>query len=545
MDEGAPGVRLAKFALTNLLDYVHDTENLSVIRAASKQLDDVARAVGTTVLPTGALVYAASSEALFKLDPSAEADLQAIADAVDDACRKAPYVTAVLKHVDPQPGWTLERSLACLDNQLRRAQMQQASVVPGDLTGKGPCGLDGVRPATIEGCWVGDGKRLLSGHAASRLQSGRRQRGWRARQLFPRDVPDDVDMEEEAGSSWEESFEAFKHFSPEGPIASKMCVLHADGNRFGACRRRLTRVGDLTAFSTLVEAALTRTLQEALRDLWAQADAHKALPFHVLYWAGDEFSIVVPAAAGVAVAKKILTSFSQGVRDALGEIGDGDEHKRIDEATGEGALTLALGMLVCDSHQPIEAATAASRRLCERAKTALAEEGSEHRAAEKAENLVSFSVVESGSVAGADREEGHDTVRHPLTASGFCTLVDELSVLRLAGFSSGRAIALSAALAAPQGTPEEERSVRAATWKILSRAAWGDMEEAIQRKANDPKENPTKMGVDVALRTLRGLRPSSEGDCERDSQYVAPWPARRELWDYAVITPAGSRRPRP
>lgn len=532
MEDTTAGAVYVKLALTNLVEFMQDTENLSVVRASSKALDDLAKGVAR-VIDGGHVVYAEGSEALiaFSSLPAARAGAAAIEGmlaAPADPHKPETYCTAVVSVVEADPGESLVRSLDRLENGLRRDQMRQASVVPGVMTGREECGLEGVRPATTYG-WVGDGLRPLSGHVANRLVEGRRWRSWRAQQLFGEPAESEAPIEDgedrAARTVWDESFEGLARFAPPGPVAGKMCLLHVDGNRFGACRSGITSAEDLTALTVLVDDALRRSLEEALRHLWERAREAEALPFHILYWAGDEFGLVVPAAAGVATAEVILSTFSPSFTGALSVVEDGEQRARLIRAIGGETLTLAIGMVVCDSHEPIDRADRASRRLCESAKAETGVDLERVRSA-GAGNVIAFAVVESGMIP--DAPSGYRAwARSAMAVGEFRDLVEDVRMLKWAGFPTGRLHALAGLL--PSRASDVD--LGSAAWEILSRVDWGALAAAIEGGRDG-------LGPEVAEdweRRLAAMRPPDNKACGVGSPYLDPWLTRRELWDYVAL----------
>ena len=548
MDEATRGAVLAKLALTNIPGYVLDTENLSVIRASSDQLDRLARDTAEELSSDGVL-YAAGSEVLayFAAPCDEDSGVRALTQAFDAVTRRdpavsaaggRPLVTATCRAVRQGPDEPLDRAVMRVENRLRRAQMAQASVVPGELSGNVECGLDGVRPADVE-TWVGDGTRKVSRHAEARLRSGRVGRRLRVEQLLgPVDAPADLadgDASGAPGHQWDESFEGLERFSPPGIAHGKMCVLHVDGNQFGSVRTRLTLPQAWRELTGLVEDAMTGALRSALRDLWLRAHDVDALPVHILYFAGDEFRIVVPADAGVDVALGVLESFSGGftelVATRLPSLDDVAVREELSNVLEDATLTLAAGALFCDSHEPITSATTAAARLCDNAKRRLVDAATARQA--EAGNVVDFAVVESGMIPSSldDYREGHQSrpvapeepsrmLRYPLRRGEFRALVDDVRVLKRAGFSSGRA----AALVGLSLSTQCDKDVSEAAFKVFERVEWA----ALEGRLDDAE----------AVARLRVLRPHTQADCVPGSPFMTPWLARRELWDY--VDDAGS-----
>lgn len=544
MDATVDGVVLVKLALTNIAGYVLDTENLSVTRASSDRLDRLAREAAAA-LAGGEVIYAAGSEVLVYFDDLADPAeaVRRVAESFASVAEDAPLVTAVCEGVSRREGEDLDDALARLDNLLRRAQMAQCSVVPGRLTGSGECTLDGVRPAD-ETAWVGDRTRPVSAHTKRRLQEGRPGRRRRAEAIFGGDGGPERGgsadaAAEQATHRLDESLEGLGRFSPPGVMAGKMCVLQVDGNRFGAYRARLDDAGAWRVLTDLVETAMTASMRYALGDLWRRAGEMDALPVHILYCAGDEFRVIVPATAGVAAAGRILEAFSGQFAAALADVSDAAMRERLAGALEGESLTLAVGAVFCDLHEPITSATSAAGWLNESAKS-LIRTVADARSPE-AGNVVDFMVVESGMIPaslrgyreanlrrpaspGAASPDGpRGMLRGPLSSVAFAGLVEDVRVLRRAGFPTGRAAALATLLL----HEARDDQVEATAWELFERVEWPVLEDRLD-------------GDRDALARLRGLRPSAQAECRPGSPVLDPWLARREIWDYVDDQGGGS-----
>lgn len=521
-DEAHP--QLMRLAATNLFDYIFDTENLSVARASSYELEHLVDELVKSVDGVD-VVYVAASEALMVApnEKSAETACGTMRDAFLGGSSSLPCATAVLGRVALGEDASLATATARLENHLRRDQMRQASVVPAGLAGTGPCELDGVRPAT-ETLHVGSAKYRVSEHTHSRGRSGQAMRSTHA-----------VDLLDEAAADtsiadWDQSFEGLAAFAAPGPVAGKMCVLHADGNRFSDYRSRLLQPDHLGLFAKAVREAQRLTLRDALRGLWQQASAQRCLPFHLLYWAGDEFSLVLPAAHGLAVARELLESFSGHLRAELEATPDELARRALVDALGAGALTLAVGMVFCDSHQPIRRATALAEALCEEAKKRF-ERGADPNDPGTA-NVVDFVVIENGMVPDdlavhrsrhLARPDGTVAGMRPLDLEQFIDLLDDVAALKRVKFPTGRGHAFVEAILSCADGADGERRLQEACAKIYARVDW-DLIDAV---AQDSPEIRARMGR---------LRPLSVESCAAASVFVASWPERCDLWDYVSVT---------
>jgi hypothetical protein len=520
-DEDRP--QLLRFAATNLPEYIFDTENLSVIRAASDQLDQFVDGLSGVAGDTE-VVYAAASEALLTApsEAAAESAVAAVRKALLEGTASLPYATAVVGRVPADDGGSLAKAVSKLENRLRRAQLRQATVVPGDLHGKKPCELDGVRPAT-DVLHVGTDKLAVSAHTFARGRSGQALRSTRAL-----DLCGGMSMDSSI-AAWDQSFEALADFAPPGPVAGKMCVVQADGNRFTACRSRLKSVADLGHFSDAVREAQRRALSEALCGLWEHAPEKQSLPFHVLYWAGDEISLVLPAAHGLAACRSLLRSFSSHWRDVAAGHEGGSVRSALEGALKGGALTLAVGMVICDTHQPIRQVADLAGALCESAKSRFAAQADDAYDPE-AGNVMDFVVIENGMIPSdlaahrsrhLARPDGTIAGLRPLDVVQLTDLMDDVRALKTIDFPVGRGHAfVEAILGHDQG---DEQAVQDAFAKIYSRVDWDLVDAAAEGHP------------DIQARMDR-LRPRDNKDCAPGSVCVDSWPERRELWDYVSVT---------
>jgi len=503
---------LVKFAATNLYDYVLDTEDLSVIRGASNQLDDFVGKVPGALKRAGItveVVYVGASEILLDVDTNPDAAEEVIVKLLHDELKIATGAVASVELNDTKGD--LAKSMIRLEAKLRRAQLASPSVIPPPkCIGSKACEIEGVRPAGSHRARAD--REEVSDHTYQRYQRGREFRTRLLDQIFVDQSLAAVDTTE-----WEQSFEGLQTLNAGSTqsLRSKMCVMHADGNSFGKCREHLTEARQLTDFSKLVEQSLFETLRNGLSSLLDRGKALGILPFHILYLAGDEFALVFPAVDAVRVARALLSGFSTAVAERL----ESPEYVSVKSAI-KGTLTLSVGMVICDTHEPIQRATALARDLCEGAK-----EHVKDAFAPEAGNVIDFAVIESGFLpgsAGQHRKQSRtcewNTVSNggstlpirvaPLTRVAFDHLVEGVKTLKEADFPTSRMHRFC-------------RVIRESTTEK-------DMREACfatyQRIASEVKKK------------LDGkhIMPQSPADCSPASPFVISWFDRKAIWDYVL-----------
>lgn len=498
---------LVRFAFTNFGAFLLDTKDLSVIRGASALLDDTAVALPAHLakagLPRFETVFARASEALFHTDSLANA--AALRDAIEARAAatgrsaRPTFATAVRAWA---PGETLADALRGLEASLRAEQLRRPTVIPGTATAQGACELDGVRPASAT-AYRGEGAISVSAATQERLQRGRELRVGLLGRVFPEAAGLD-------GRPFEADFDALAKFHEPAagfphahgwtrcvprPVRAKMCVVHGDGNAFGNCRARVTSIEGLRRFAAVVDDAMREALHTALQPLWDRAEGVGAIPLHILVWAGDEWSLVLPAGFGALAMRDLGVAFRDAVARALAQQGlDGADDVR---AAVGGALTLTIGGVFCDAHEPIERAISLAKMLVEKGKART--RGFENDATRG--NVVDFAVVESGfvpsSMAGlASRRTtpgSTGVTRGAMTLDDYTTLIREVSALKAAEFPSARVHAITRAA---EGVAATGVSVADEAAKVTPRVA------SAARDAGVNLSDPTS------------------------------WPARRELWDY-------------
>ncbi len=466
----SPGA-LVRFAATNIASYFLDTEKLSVIRGGSEDLDELARTIESAVLgkKNREGIYANASELLFfTADP---ADGPALCKEIERCVRETlPYATGIAVCADWTPGTPVGPVVAFLDTQLRRAQLARPTVVPGpSLSGTRACDYDGVRPAEerlVEAPEVP--KPWVSKFTRRRHQRGRELRKGHVRRIFGSEI-DALDTKE-----WAVSFDDLTGFNsaegtaPDVPTAAsvlgKICVLEVDGNKFGSVRGRLDSVESIRLFASLVQRAMEELLGVALGPLWARAPSARALPFHILKLAGDESSLVLPAAHGFEVARVLLEGFSETfdrMLDAAAAQASAAVASVRNAIGTNRYLTLAIGAVFCDSHEPIARVKQVAEHLLLRAKDSLPPDGDGDLVAG---NVIDFIVNESGylerSLAAYDervrlRWSNDGGSGRPFDRASFATLRREIRGLRNAGFPTSRVHALVRAL---RESPDETRA---------------------------------------------------------------------------------------
>ncbi len=402
---------LVRFAVTNLLDYILDTEDLSVIRGSSVELDDFVKGQAQAIEDSGKgirTIYAKASEML--ISTHNETTTKWVVQELENRFKKGDsrLATAASAIVNLPAGQLLESAIRELEAKLRRQQMCRPSVVPPErLDGSGACEIEGVRPADGGSIWYKDARpRNVSQHVKRRYEQGRLLRAGLVGLIFPQE------SENYGTDTWEQSFDDLETYNrPDeiepgtnaavarsGSVCGKMCVLHADGNKFNARRSSLEGTDALKEFASLVEDATKAALQASLGNLWDRAQVYKKMPFHLLYWAGDEFTLVLPAAYGVGAMTSLLESFSQ---TAEAEFAQRPKLATASQCLG-GTLTLAVGAVFCDTHEPIQRAHSLAQELAESAKRCVANPYDADQG-----NIADFIVIESGFLPEREHLAAH------------------------------------------------------------------------------------------------------------------------------------------
>lgn len=506
---------LVRFEATNLSQYILDTDDLSVIRGASSQLDDVVDDLAKVAATIGAtLVYGGASEALFSVasETQAKTAIEILQKLMTTKCNYATGVTGYEQWKD-EP---LRDCLTRLQTKLRREQLRRPTVIPPSSPhGQKACEIDGVRPAQTIIEKHPKGRREASAHTEQRWRKGRQLRTGYLKRIFGEDRIKRIETRD-----WEQSFEGFAKVSAAAssvsgsvklPIESKMCVIHADGNKFGDCRNQIDSIEGLRAFSKLVETAMNATLAAALTELLTLGESVGVLPFHLLYRAGDELSLVLPARFGCAVIEKLLSEFS---RHTTPQKAEPDELVLLWGKIGPKSLTLAVGAVFCDTHEPIQRAHDLARALVERAKGFIGDARDPASA-----NVIEHAVIESGFVP-ADLSEYIGRTRScvwkrspsgpagvlrdaPLTRDDFSRLTKDIERLKIANFPTTRMHAFAAAVRDASDTT----NVVDQCWVLFK-------------------------GIPEDIKVPSDLIPASRAACTTDGRHVRDWLDRRALWDY-------------
>lgn len=323
---------------------ISDTNDLSTIRGGSLALLALDRAVRQAV-PGSELVMSGASQALLRVEGhevSADTVRAAVAacfaggrvsSRVDPGGREPPFseltvVVDVLPDADDAP--------SRLEAMNHARQLRQWTVAPVPFRrddGNRADPFDGVRPATVavrlpKGKVLSldpdddGGEVLLSPSVAARRAYGRR-----ARQLFYRDQLPETwerrlkDADGKLLYSFTNSTEDIVAEPPKGlapSLETKVAVVYADGNAFGALR---DKVG-AEVFSERI-AALRRDLLGRILDWYRGSDSERAhspfviwdrssqtygLRLETLLWGGDEMMFVMPSWLAVAFVEGLLAT---------------------------------------------------------------------------------------------------------------------------------------------------------------------------------------------------------------------------------------------
>ena len=375
---------------------IADTNDLSTIRGGSLALLSLGEAV-SEVLPEARMVMSGASQSLFRLrrdgDPAAVgAEVRAIVERrfagggrqvrseLDGSTPPFSQLTVVVDVVPDGPD-AIDR-LEALNHarQLRRWTVAPLAFARADGNRADP--FDGVRPASVP-VHLPPGKVLSleddgGGRAVSLSASvaARRAYGRRARQLFyRRELPATwrarLGAEEGADIGTRKTLYSFTNSTedivaepPPGvptSLATKIAVVYADGNAFGALRAKLGAEAFGDALSALRRDLLDRTLRwftesEAAREaspfvVWDRASKTYGLRLETLLWGGDEMMFVLPSWLAVDFVRGILeTTRSWSI----------DGHR----------LTHAIGVAVAHHKTPIRQLQSIARASADLAKDA-------------------------------------------------------------------------------------------------------------------------------------------------------------------------------
>ena len=363
-----------------------DTNDISTIRGASLALAGLNRTIRDALARAGARNveerFSGASQCLFGFEApggDAEAVATAVRAALLNADPKEPWRHLAVM-VDALPAEDERAGERRLEARNKAQQLRRFSVpaLPFSTQPRRPDPFEGIQPGTVptrlpRGKVLG-GAPGGEGAAAADLApsvAARRRYGRTARQSFYRD-----ELGEAAASvRVTESIQDIVHRPPEGlplSVASKIAVVYADGNRFGAVRDAIGSPAFSTAIVPLRRALLGRIVAwlgsapgDPALTVWDEADK-PALRFETLLYGGDEFMVVLPA--------WLAASFVEGFFAHTAEWSAGGQR-----------LTHAVGVAIAGAKTPIRQLRTIAKSAADIAKEARL----------RAADSVTFEVFES------------------------------------------------------------------------------------------------------------------------------------------------------
>lgn len=575
------GWQLLHWRAHGLQDYVFDTQDLSVIRGASMMLDlvglhfeDVLKKAGAPTGDNCLIVFASAGQAEVLLRAPHEAAQvgEKICEylAAPDIGVPSSFVARPLAPDDCQDSTKLRASM---DVELRLVRMSKLELDPGTVgTGTKPAQIPFIDGAGVDPIdrtravdWelgrvyrraAPDGRTMYVSRAnANRFRLGQQWRFGLAEQLVAISTPENAKLRDNYKTEldpwlnlartyvkpsvrpWPRSMIFQQDFSAIGQrsgLSGYMGVVHGDGNSFSEYRRQFKTLDQVATASVLMDAALSRTLAAALDRLlremvraskeiddadgeWSPSDDRVVQIAQLLYQAGDEFLVCIPADSAFQVASAFLHAWPETVTKletdpAFAVLTAGDE-KRLS------SFTFSLAVVVAHADSPfrhlLEAAGELLRSAKDYAKALRVARG-------KSVAVIDWEILKSHDLH-ADGILGHRArtryvgsqplTRRPLTASEFGAHLALARDLDVADFPmrplkefAGR-FALVDMKELPEVAPEElSDDASSAARRLKGRGYLPDAEsihpsrraEELLRFLNSSVEQPAPGWVDIA-----------------------------------------------
>jgi hypothetical protein len=341
----------------NFDDVIYDTEDISTIRGGSFLLTDALmqdwNSLGIEEIARGASV------GLFKFEAKGEKQAEEIRTRVLTAIEaKTGYLaTFVVDWLEETEGRTFTEMNQMLIAKNRWRQLQQPTVILPDMKrARGPCEIDGVRPAVQKWTVGADVKSV------SEAVCERKKKGVSLRQSLANKVLKDANIDVAHPLLFTNDLQELAQDVNAGALNGRIGLIHIDGNRFGRIRdQKCIDAQKYCEYHSYVQnvvrsGALAKILDYAVspQGTTFRTDSG-AVRLEVLLWGGDEIDIVVPAWQ----AWRTLSLFYQ---TTIGAKFDGIQ------------LTHSAGLVLCHASAPILQIRRIAQELCKIAKEKVPEE---------------------------------------------------------------------------------------------------------------------------------------------------------------------------
>lgn len=388
-------VEAVNFAAT-----LYDTSDLSTVRGSSLAMLRSDKAIEKALKACGLVsgvgrIFAGASQSAYRFQAADDGAAENAADAVRRALASPEYTP--LDHMCFVVDWVPDTGGAALDHATARNHSRQfrqwtVALPRFEAAARGYDPLDRMCPAVTDVNLPSDRKKGRTKLSAS--VAARREYGVDQRQQFYEDELGLPPFKRDGGLAFAKSFEDIvRHHPPDVPLElqSKIAVLYADGNRFGAIRGRMAKAPSnatdaVATFSTEL-VPLQRKLLANMIDWYHRgvlADKKQLNRFgafdrqgntivqyrlETLLWGGDEMMFVVPC----WLALDLLEGFFQTTQGWK---------------IGEERLTFAAGLVICHHKTPIRQAIRLAKELVDGCKDIM-------RSKKKQFDAASIAVFES------------------------------------------------------------------------------------------------------------------------------------------------------
>jgi hypothetical protein len=351
------GIYYLRAEAVNFDDVIYDTEDISTIRGGSFLLTDALKqdwnTLGIEEIACGASV------GLFKFEATGEKKAEEIRTRVLSALEaKTGYLaTFVVDWLEETEGRTFTEMNQMLIGKNRWRQLQQPTVVLPDMKqARGPCEVDGVRPA-IQKWTVGESIKSVSEAVYER-----KKKGVSLRQGLASRILKDAKINVAHPLLFTNDLQELAQDVNAGVLNGRIGLIHMDGNRFGRIKdQKCIDAQEYYEYHSYVQnvvrsGALAKILGYAVGPHGAAFRTDSgAVRLEVLLWGGDEIDIVVPAWQ----AWRTLSLFYQAT---------------IGAKFHEIQLTHSAGLVLCHASAPILQIRRIAQELCEIAKGQVPEE---------------------------------------------------------------------------------------------------------------------------------------------------------------------------
>ena len=399
----------------NLDRFVFDTRDLSTIRGAGLLLLDAAKNRAKDFLNTAgaasiADISVGASVGLFTFELSSEKTGAAIRDVVAKSFRtdlqlKHGTFVVDVEQLKDESDFSPASEKVLAQNRWRQYQ-SGTTAVPETTVGRPPgekvaCEFDAIRPASKSHC----------GSFVSPATHARREYGKSQKQnfYFAQAGLTKIELPNNFANEFEEIASPQAGF----PLANKLAVFYADGNKFGETGRNLCKMPEkYQAWDTYLRVRRSNWLRSFLQQElhpnkdngWLYAKNGQPLyRFETLLWGGDEVMFVMPAWMGWRFAQHFFAAAETWNAKEATIVKDRKEIQLTSEDT---PLTHTAALIYCHYHAPIH-------RIKDLAKEQMAEFGKGLKGKDRngqdveigrTRNQLIYQVLESFDHLGSDYE---------------------------------------------------------------------------------------------------------------------------------------------